>query len=111
MAFGLNDKCYGWNRGIVCDNMPILCTHVHIGMENNVAGGSFPFRRTEKPFSIFRVPKNEAFYETTIKWKFQNGTNIFFKNIRPNYMDNVPNGVSQTFSSTPREKDNFLPNR
>ena len=30
-------------------------------MTNNVAGGSFPFRRAEKPFSIFRVPKTRSF--------------------------------------------------
>ena len=61
MAFRPNDQCYGQNRGIVCDNVPILCIHVHIGMKNNVAGGSFPLRRTEKPFSIFRVPKTGYF--------------------------------------------------
>ena len=61
MSFRPNDQCYGQNRGIVCDNVPILCTHVHLGMANNVAGGSFPFRRTKKPFSIFRVPKTGCF--------------------------------------------------
>src|SRR3954462_11358193 len=35
--------------------------HVDIGMENNVAGGSFPFRRTEKPFSIFQAQKTGRF--------------------------------------------------
>ena len=30
-------------------------------MTNNVAGGSFLFRRTEKPFYIFRVPKTRCF--------------------------------------------------
>ena len=49
------------NRDIVCDNMPILCTHVYLGMKNNVAVGSFPFHHTKKPFSIFRVPKTECF--------------------------------------------------
>ena len=53
MAFGSNDQCYVHKRGRVYDTVPILCMHVDIGMENNVAGGSFPFRRTEKPFSIF----------------------------------------------------------
>ena len=56
-AFRLNDQCYGKNCGIVCDNMTILCTHVHLGMVNNFAAEIFPFRRTEKPFSIFRVQK------------------------------------------------------
>ena len=67
MAFRSNDQCYGYNRRIVCDNVPILCTHVHLVMTINVAGGSFPFRRTENLFSIFRVPKNGVFCEATTK--------------------------------------------
>ena len=70
MAFGSNDQCYGQNHGLVCDNVPILYTSVHLGMANNVAGGSFSFRRTKNAFSIFRVlitgsfvkqPPNESF--------------------------------------------------
>ena len=38
-----------------------MCIHVHLGMKNNVAGGSFPFRRTKKPFCIFWVPKMRCF--------------------------------------------------
>src|SRR3954464_2175570 len=63
MAFCPRDGCYVLNHGIVCDMVPILCMHVYIGMENNVAGGSFPFRRSEKPFSIFRVQKDGSFRE------------------------------------------------
>src|SRR4051812_26030739 len=70
MAFRSNDQCYGQNHGIFCDNGPILCMNVHIGMASNVAGGSFPFRRTENAFSIFecrkagsfvKQPQNESF--------------------------------------------------
>ena len=61
MAFGPNDRCYVLNHGIVCDDVPILCMRVEIGMENNVAGGRFPFCRTEKPFSIFRAQKTGRF--------------------------------------------------
>jgi hypothetical protein len=61
MAFRPNEQCYGKNSGIVCDNMPILCTHVHLGMAYDVAGGSFPFHRTKKPFSIFEVGKMRCF--------------------------------------------------
>src|SRR3954469_9405085 len=57
MAFCPNDRCYVLNHDIVCDVVPILCMHVDIGMEKNAAGGSFPFHRTEKPFSIFRALK------------------------------------------------------
>src|SRR3954469_13888226 len=52
LAFGSNDQCYGQNQGIVCDNVPILFIHMHHGMANNVAGGSFPFRRTKTLFLI-----------------------------------------------------------
>ena len=55
LAFGSNDQCYGKNQGIVCDNVPILCIRMHHGMANNVAGGSFPFRRTKKSFPIFQA--------------------------------------------------------
>ena len=61
MAFGPNDRCYVMNHGIVCDVVPILCMCVDIGMENNVAGGSFPFRRTKKQFFIFRAQKTDGF--------------------------------------------------
>ena len=49
------------NHGIVFDVVPILFMCVDIGMENNVAGGSFPFCHTEKPFSIFRAQKTGRF--------------------------------------------------
>ena len=71
MSFRPNDQCYGQNRGIVCDNVPILCTHVHLGMKNNVVVGSFPFRCTKKPFSIFRVPKTECFVKKPPNGSFQ----------------------------------------
>jgi hypothetical protein len=67
LDFRSNDQCYCYNRGIVCDNVYILCTHVCHGMANNVAGESFPFRRTEKPFFIFRVQKTGCFCEATTK--------------------------------------------
>ena len=61
MAFGRNVQCYGQNRGIDCNNVPILCTYMYHGMANNVAGESFPFRRMENPFSIFRAQKMGRF--------------------------------------------------
>ena len=61
MAFKPNDQSYGHIHGIVCSNDLILCTRVHIGMANNVAQGSFHFRWTKKPFSIFRVPERRFF--------------------------------------------------
>ena len=71
MAFRSNDQCYGYNRCIVCDNVPILCTHVHPGMTINVAGGSFPFRRTENVFSIFRVQKMGYFVKQPPNERFK----------------------------------------
>ena len=71
MAFRSNDQCYGYNRCIVCDNVPILCTHVHPGITINVVGGSFPFHRTENVFSIFRVPKMGYFVKQPPNERFK----------------------------------------
>ena len=43
MTFRTNDECYDDIQGIVCLNMSILYTSVHLGMENNVAEESFHF--------------------------------------------------------------------
>ena len=51
--------------------MPILCTHVHLGMKNNIAVGSFPFHRTKMSFFIFRVPKTEFFVKQPPNGSFQ----------------------------------------
>ena len=40
-------------------------------MKNNVAVGSFPFRRTKKPFSIFWVPKTQCFVKKPPNGSFQ----------------------------------------
>ena len=61
LAFNANELLHDLNQGIVCDNAPILCTCVHIGMHNNVAKGTFPFPCTENPFSIFQLPKTCSF--------------------------------------------------
>ena len=60
MGFRSKHQCYGYNQGIVCYNVPILCTHVHLEMAYDVAGGSFPFYRTKYPISIFEVPKPQC---------------------------------------------------
>ena len=73
-----NGHVYVLNRGIVCDMVPVLCMHVYIGMYNNVARGSFPFRRSEKPFSIFRAQKDRSFCEAATKIKLQNAIIPFF---------------------------------
>jgi hypothetical protein len=67
MAFTRNDQCYGYNRRIVCDNVPILCTYVHLGMVNNIARVSFHFRQTKKLLFHFPSPKNGVFCEATTK--------------------------------------------
>src|SRR3954471_15518311 len=61
LAFGSNDQCYGYNQGMFCDNVLILCIHMHHEMANNVAGGSFPFRHIKKPFPISRAQKTDDF--------------------------------------------------
>ena len=34
VTFRSNDQYYGYNRDKVCDNVSMLCTHVHLGMTN-----------------------------------------------------------------------------
>ena len=58
MAFRSNDKCYGYNRRIVCDNVPILCTHVHPGMTINV----------EVEVLLFVAPKMYFLFSECQKW-------------------------------------------
>jgi hypothetical protein len=48
---------YGHNHGIVCSNDPILCTCVHLWMENNVDLGCSPFLGKKSPFFILLAPK------------------------------------------------------
>src|SRR3954466_1102046 len=86
-----NDQCFCQNRGIVCDNVPILCTHMYHGMANNVAGGSFPFRRTENSFSIFRAQKMGRFVKQPPNDSFIMLQTHSSKNSRPPYMDKCPN--------------------
>ena len=111
MAFGPNHQCYGQNHGIVCDNVPVLCMHVHIVMENNVAGGSFPFRRMENPFSIFRAQKTGCFVKQPPNYSFRMVPPHFVKILDHLTWTNVQTGASQKLPSTPSEKDKFLPNR
>ena len=62
MTFRSNHQCYGLNHGIVCDNVPILHTHMHLGMAYDVAGGSFPSHRTKKPISS-RITKKGSIHK------------------------------------------------
>ena len=52
------------------------------------------FSSHEKAIFYFRGAENGVFCEATTKLKFHIGTNTFFKNTRPHYMDNFPTGVS-----------------
>jgi len=61
LAFNANELLHDQNQGIVCDNAPILCTWVHLGMKNNVVKGTFPFPCTKIPFFIFQLPKSCSF--------------------------------------------------
>ena len=79
MTFWPNEQYYGQNQDIVCDNVPILCIHMHLGMKSNVAGGSLVFRRTEKPFSIFQVSKTSYFVKQPPNGSFKMVPPHFFK--------------------------------
>ena len=66
MTFRANNECYDDIHDIVCLNKSILCTSVHIGMENNVDEESFHFRYT-KIISHFPSVENGLFCEGTTK--------------------------------------------
>ena len=66
MAFGPRDGCYVLNHDIVCNTVPLLCMHVDIGMENNVARGIFfVARKIHFPFS--QAQKDGSFCEAATK--------------------------------------------
>src|SRR3954465_2451060 len=65
-------------------------------MAKNVARGSFPFCRTKRHFP-FSEHKNRRFCEATTKWLIQKTTTTFYKNTRPPYMDNIPEGDLKPF--------------
>ena len=50
MTVRTNDECYDDIHGIVCLNMSVLYTSLHLGMENNVVEESFHFSYTKKSF-------------------------------------------------------------
>ena len=66
MTFRPNNECYDDIHGIVCLNMSILYTSVHLGTENNVVEESFHFRYT-KIISHFPSAENGLFCEATTK--------------------------------------------
>ena len=45
--------CYGHTHAIVCYNVPIFCTHIRLGMGNNVVEEIFELYCKKKSFSIF----------------------------------------------------------
>src|SRR4051812_1999217 len=80
--------------------------HVHPGMANNVAGESFPCRRTEKPFSIFRAQKTGRFVNQPPNESFEMPAPHFSKMIDHRTFKNFPTRVSKNFRSTPVKKTN-----
>ena len=89
-----NDQCFCQNRGIICYNVSILCTHVYLGMPDNVYVGSFPFRSTKKQFSIFRLPKTGCFMNQPPRVCFKMVPPHFSKILDHITWKKVPNGVS-----------------
>ena len=73
MTFRPNNECYDDIHGIVCLNMSILYTSMHIRIENNVAEENFHFCYIKNSFLIFRVPKMGCFVKQLPKicYKFK----------------------------------------
>jgi hypothetical protein len=55
MAFKPDELGHDPNHRIVCSDDPILCTCVHIGMENKVHIGSFHFLCIKNQFPFLSV--------------------------------------------------------
>jgi hypothetical protein len=67
MAFKPNELGHDLNHGIVCSNDSILCTCVHIGMENKVHIGSFHFLCIKKINFHFLSVKIGFFVKEVLK--------------------------------------------
>ena len=97
MAFKANELAHDLNHGIVCDNAPILCTCVYLGMARNVSKGSFVFlaQKINFPFSKCRkrVICEAGTYNVLPKW----GT-PFLINSRPHFMGISPIGCISKLS-------------
>ena len=94
MTFRPNDQCFCQNRGIDCYNVSILCTHVYLGMTDNVEIRIFPFRSTKKPFSIFRLPKLGCFVKQPLRVGLKMVPPHFSKILDHITWKKVPNGAS-----------------
>ena len=70
--------CYGHIHGIVCLNEPILCTHIRLYMQNNVAEESFPLFFHKKTIVHFLSIGKGVCCEACTKNTFENGTTPFF---------------------------------
>ena len=90
MAFKPNEVGYDRNHGIVCSNDPILCTCVHLGMQNNVDVGGLFFLCTKKSIFHFLTSTNVFFCEAPTKKPLQIWANKNFKHTIPHYMQKEP---------------------
>ena len=99
MAFKANDQCYGHIHGIVCDNVPILCTHVHLGMANDVVQGSFQLYCTKKSFFIFLSAEKGFFVKHLPRISFKMIPPYFCKILDHILITNHQFSASQKLSS------------
>ena len=109
MAFKPNDQCYGHIHGIVCLNEPILCTHIHLYVANNVGEESFQLYSTTKSFSIFSVSKRQIFVKHVPRIRFKMVPHHFCK-ILDHTLSTIHQLVaSKRFLASSQKKDKFLP--
>ena len=108
MTFRPNDEYYDDIHGIVCLNMSILYTSVHLGMENNVAEESFHFLWTKKSFFTFRVPKMGCFVKELTKICYKIESHQLYKIQYHIWCTNNQIFMCQRFPYASHQKDKFL---
>ena len=108
MAFKRDDKCYWHIHGIVCLNMSIFGTKVHVGTTYNFAEESFNSPYTKKSIFIFRMQKMGYFVKQLPKICRKIGALHYLKILYHIYLQITKWLCVKQFPSTSRKKDKFM---
>ena len=100
--------CYGDIHGIDCDNVPILCKNIRLGMGNGVVKENFELYCKKISFSIFWVSKREIFVKHLPRICFKIVPHHFCK-IVDHILSIIHQLVaSKSFLGSSRKKDKFM---
>ena len=101
--------CYGHIHGIVCLNELILCTHVCLGMKNNIGEGSFQLYNTKNSIFILSVP-DMVFFVMHLPRISLTMVPPYLKKILDHILSTIHQLVaSKIFLASSRQKDKFMP--